>query len=648
MRHRSSLALALPAFLALGATAASCNLVLGLDAFIDCPEDPKCKALVGTGGATTTGPTGGSGGVVPDPTCTDGLKNGSETDVDCGGSVCGKCADDKGCANGSDCESKVCTGGTCIAPSCSDTVKNGAETDADCGGGMCGACAVDKGCVVDGDCLGGVCMGGKCAATCTDGVKDGDESDVDCGGATCGKCAIDKGCATGPDCETGVCQASKCVSYHVWSKTFGEAQEQYPAVVTADSLGQSFLFSKITGSVDFGTGLLTAPTPRSLAAAKFDPAGNVLWSKMFNAHTGLFGSGVAAAAVDPYGDVAFTGVVDGAADFGGGPPPGTWGNGNMFVAKLDPAGGHMWTKEFALTSGGGIGFHLTDHTVVAGSMASASTNFGCGALPTSGANGEDIFVASFDYVGACVWSKRFGNDQFNTLASLATDMSGNVAILGSVAGTLNFGAGAITGPVGDPAIFVTKFKSNGAAQWSRAFGPVGMQGSFNKPVSVAAGQAGVLYVTGTFRDTIDFGDGLHTASATQDIFLVKLDGSGNTIWSKTYAGGDAGDVGSISVDSMDNVVVVGAFASAIDFGDGSIACTPGLTCAFVVKLDSLGNHIWSRSFGTAMNAAGVGVTSGGGGSAIVTGRFVGSIDLGGGSAITKGGNDIFLAKLLVP
>ena len=66
------------------------------------------------------------------------------------------------------------------APTCTDKVKNGAETDVDCGGGTCPTCGNKKSCTKAADCKSGVCASGACVeATCTDGVKNGDESDVD-------------------------------------------------------------------------------------------------------------------------------------------------------------------------------------------------------------------------------------------------------------------------------------------------------------------------------------------------------------------------------------------------------------------------------------------------------------------------------------
>ena len=74
-------------------------------------------------------------GACENPTCTGGIKDGSETDVDCGGPALPRLPDRRqGCDTGADCTSGVCTGNVCQVPSCGDGVKNGSETDVDCGG----------------------------------------------------------------------------------------------------------------------------------------------------------------------------------------------------------------------------------------------------------------------------------------------------------------------------------------------------------------------------------------------------------------------------------------------------------------------------------------------------------------------------------
>jgi len=144
------------------------------------------------------------------PSCSDGIKNGSETDVDCGGS-CAKCADGLHCLGGSDCQSGVCSGTFCQVPTCFDAVKNGSETDVDCGGSCSSKCAVGKHCLAGSDCQSGVCTGTVCQApTCFDGVKNGGETDIDCGGSCITKCASGQHCLVAGDCSSGICTGTIC------------------------------------------------------------------------------------------------------------------------------------------------------------------------------------------------------------------------------------------------------------------------------------------------------------------------------------------------------------------------------------------------------------------------------------------------------
>jgi plastocyanin len=67
------------------------------------------------------------------------------------------------CDVGTDCLDKVCKMGTCQVPTCSDNVKNGQETDVDCGGPSCGPCPLGKKCLDDADCQSTICTGNVCS-----------------------------------------------------------------------------------------------------------------------------------------------------------------------------------------------------------------------------------------------------------------------------------------------------------------------------------------------------------------------------------------------------------------------------------------------------------------------------------------------------
>ena len=117
-------------------------------------------------------------------TCGDNVKNGDETDVDCGGGLCTTCNSGKACRLATDCRSKICSSGICAAATCSDQLHNGSETDIDCGGPSCPPCGDNAACAGYNDCRSHVCVGSRCApATCSDGFHNGDETGIDCGGS---------------------------------------------------------------------------------------------------------------------------------------------------------------------------------------------------------------------------------------------------------------------------------------------------------------------------------------------------------------------------------------------------------------------------------------------------------------------------------
>jgi hypothetical protein len=150
---------------------------------------------------------------VAPPSCTDGIKDGNETDIDCGGPDCPACGFGKDCLGDSDCKSKICTQGKCgPAQGCSDGIQDGDETDVDCGG-SCPPCGNGKHCKVNGDCSSVDCVNGVCSPpSCTDGIKNGNETDIDCGGGTCPPCGTGKTCIVAGDCASKVCTLGVCAA----------------------------------------------------------------------------------------------------------------------------------------------------------------------------------------------------------------------------------------------------------------------------------------------------------------------------------------------------------------------------------------------------------------------------------------------------
>ena len=145
--------------------------------------------------------------------CNDGVQNGMETSTDCGGESCvvlgNVCYEGQTCAADTDCATALCVGGQCT--SCTNGLQDGDETDVDCGGRCGSTCDDSQICLQSLDCTSGVCFVGSIStscASCFNSAQDGDESDVDCGGSCAQACSIGDSCSSDADCAIQNCDFS--------------------------------------------------------------------------------------------------------------------------------------------------------------------------------------------------------------------------------------------------------------------------------------------------------------------------------------------------------------------------------------------------------------------------------------------------------
>ncbi|MGV8086304.1 MAG: hypothetical protein ACP5N1_01610, partial [Candidatus Woesearchaeota archaeon] len=142
-------------------------------------------------------------------TCINTIKDGTETDLNCGG-TCPKCTLNKTCTSNNDCTSGKCFEGKCAVDTCNnDKLDSDSETDVDCGN-ECLPCKLSKLCALGTDCESGICTDGICMSDpCTNGFKDDNEIDTDCGG-NCMLCDVGQNCNTNEDCMSNNCVDNLC------------------------------------------------------------------------------------------------------------------------------------------------------------------------------------------------------------------------------------------------------------------------------------------------------------------------------------------------------------------------------------------------------------------------------------------------------
>jgi len=185
--------------------------------------------------------------------------------------------------------------------------------------------------------------------------------------------------------------------------------------------------------------------------------------------------------------------------------------------------------------------------------------------------------------------------------AIAVDSANNAYVTGPFnSQTATFGNITLTNSTSyDENFFVVKYDTDGNVVWAKAFGGVGSADS----TGIAIDAIGNLYVTGTFYSTnITFGSVVLTnlGLSSYDIFLAKLDNTGNVLWAQSAGGGDDSDFArSLGLDPAGNVLLGGTFLSTLanvrNFDPDNPY--PHQSRIFMAKYDTSGNVQWVKSAG---------------------------------------------------
>ncbi|WP_438032598.1 hypothetical protein [Sorangium sp. So ce204] len=307
---------------------------------------------------------------------------------------------------------------------------------------------------------------------------------------------------------------------HQFSRRFGDDATQHAAAVAVDQAGNAFITGEFSGTLDFGEGrrgerfTLESHGRSDAFLVKLDAAGHVEWAKRFGGQGDQAGTGVA---VDGDGDIVVVGWFSGEVDLGGERPLTTDAKTNLFVAKLDPSGDHVWSKAADATNAAealGVAVDGAGNILVTGSFRRA-ISLGESLLTSNG--DKDVFLIRLDDNGVLQWCEDFGDDADQEGASVAVDLAGNILLTGSFLGSLDIGEEAHSA-VGAADVFVAKLDPASNPIWLRSFGDSGEQ----RGAAVAVDLLGDGWVTGRFDGVLDRGAATAVSQGAGDAFLVQI------------------------------------------------------------------------------------------------------------------------------
>lgn len=311
-----------------------------------------------------------------------------------------------------------------------------------------------------------------------------------------------------------------------WTRTFGDSYFNLGRSVQQTTDG-GYIVAGITGYSDTG--------PRSIMLYKTDAAGNTLWERYFDGYIFDMDHSVQQTSDDGY---IITGYV----------PEFITGIDDIALIKTDALGDTLWT-----TTIGGIN---TDQ----GYSIQQTSDGGyiiAGWTITNDTTWTDVLLLKTNASGDSLWSRTFGGEGGEAGLSVQQTSDQGYIIVG---GTNSYGAG-------DMDIWLIKTDAAGDTIWTKTFGGKG----YDVGNSIWQTTDGGYIITGRNG---------RTGPGEADLWIIKTDALGETVWTRTY-GGPYEDIGwSVQQTSDGGYIVAGHTRS---FGSGFLDM-------WIIKTDEEGNR----------------------------------------------------------
>jgi hypothetical protein len=240
------------------------------------------------------------------------------------------------------------------------------------------------------------------------------------------------------------------------------------------------------------------------------------------------------------------------------------------------------------------------------------------------------------------WFSAFGDEGSDLAIDLTLGADGGTCICGSFNGQLDLGDGPMAAQAQENArdLLVACFDAEGTLGWARRYGSA--ESTVTGQV-IVAGPDSTLYVSGTYRGTLDLGVGA-VSSADAGLFLAAFDPDGTPRWVEHLGrGGSSIQLYAMAVGGPeDTCYLAGSFYDSIDLGQGEITADTGAD-VFLTSYTRGQSDRWRKTFGAGGTDIGRAVAVDAQGSVHLAGYFEETVDFGGKSRTAQDARDIFLA-----
>lgn len=238
----------------------------------------------------------------------------------------------------------------------------------------------------------------------------------------------------------------------------------------------------------------------------------------------------------------------------------------------------------------------------------------------------DCWLVKLSSAGNIEWQKCYGGSGEDEAFCVEQTADGGYAVAGLSEST----DGDVTGNHGGWDCWVFKTDSTGNLLWEKSLGGTSVDGAASLQQTPDGG-----YIVAGYSQSTD-GDVLGNHGAN-DMWLVKLDNSGNMQWQKSLGGSNSDGATSIQLASDGGFIIAGGTSS----NDGDVTGYHGGGDMWLMKTDTAGNIQWQKCFGGSGDDYANSISKTNDGGYIISGR---SSSNDGDVTGNQGSNDYWLIK----
>ncbi len=239
----------------------------------------------------------------------------------------------------------------------------------------------------------------------------------------------------------------------------------------------------------------------------------------------------------------------------------------------------------------------------------------------------DFWVVKVDASGNLEWQKALGGSDSDWAWSVQQTNDNNYI----VAGFSESSDGDVSISYGGKDCWIVKLDQSGNILWEKSYG--GSDDDVARSIKQTS-DGGFIVAGHTFSNDLDVTNNY----GYSDIWILKIDISGNIIWEKSIGGSSHEEAYSIQT-TLDNGFVIAGWTRSID---GDIAVNNGYYDCWVIKLNDLGDIIWEKNLGGSGDDRANSILQNTDGSYLVTGRSKSDDN---DVSINQGQNDYWVVKL---